>query len=78
MLTLYIKYIISVTKIKLPVSGDNSNPFGLSGCIICRHMARFPQHFELFNIITSLVGWVRFSPPQILLSIFTKFQQIPF
>lgn len=61
MLTLYIKYIISVTKIKLPVSGDNSNPFGLSGCIICRHMARFPQHFELFNIITSLVGEV-FAP----------------
>lgn len=58
MLTLYIKYNTAITKKNSPISGDNSNPFGLAGWIICRHMARFPQHCKLFNIITCLVDEV--------------------
>lgn len=60
-LTLYIKYITAITKKKKkksPISGASSNPFGLPGWIVCRHMARFPQHFKSFNIITCLVGEV--------------------
>ena len=43
MFTLYIKYITAITKKKKksPISGDNSNPFGLPRWIICRHMANF-------------------------------------